>query len=261
MPGAQKNCTLDTNSSRASLLQSLLDSALESDLARGVVRRGAEGLARRALPPGKFTDLYHLYCSHQLSSGAPTASSTTFFRVLNESGWRKVLYFRPKSQHSMCHVCHQLKSRIRNARGVQEHAAACDELYRHLAGQFADRQCYWEFRARSKHEGDMITIICDGMDKSKFLLPRYAEGRTPKQLETMTRPSCEVYTVMVHGHCICTYITDSDQTAGTNWVMETLSRSLDKAYKHAQEQQKPWPRILKVFADNTPKDHPKIRHV
>ena len=253
MAGSDEGRTLDTQSARQGLLQSLLDSALESDLAR-LQSRGPEGLVRRYLPPGTFSDLYHLYTAHQICHGAPAASSTTFYRTLASSGWKDVLRFRGKSQHTQCAVCHQLKSSIRHARGVNEHATACDKLYRHLGGQFADRAVYWEMRSRSRHEGDILTLICDGMDKSKFLVPRFYIGRTPKQLEGMTRPCCELYSVIIHGHCICTYITDADQTAGSNWVMEALARSLDIAFKQSQERAKPWPTMIRVYADNTPKD-------
>ena len=249
-----KSLTLDTANSQKALLEALLESALESDLARGVVRSGPEGLARRHLPPGKPTDLYHLYTSHQIAHKAPVASNSTFFRVFNESGWADVLRFRPKSQHTMCPTCHQLKVQIRKARGVQQHAEASDKPYRHLAGQFMDRKVYAELKARSRYERDMLTCICDGMDKSKFSLPRYSEGRTPKNLEAVARPSCEVYAVLIHGHCICTFVTDCDQSAGSAWVMEALSRSLNVAFKQAQSQRKPWPSAIKVFADNTPKD-------
>lgn len=217
--------TIDTKQSQKDLLTALLDSSLESDLARGVARSGPEGLARRYLPPGTPTDIFHLHQSHQIACQAKAASSSTFFRTFHESGWAHVLRFRAKSQHSMCTTCHKLKARIRAARGIQEHASASDQLYRHLSGQFADRKVYWELKSRSRHERDLLTIICDGMDKSKFSLPRYYQGRVPKALETVVRPSCELYTVMIHGHAVCTFVTDSDQTAGASWVMETLSRT------------------------------------
>lgn len=156
--------------------------------------------------------------------------------------------------NTLCHVCHKLRSRIRNARGVQEHADAADKLYRHLAGQFADRSVYWEFRSRSKNDGDLLCLIADGMDKSKFSLPRWAEGRTPKGLENIARPACELYSVLIHGHCICTYVTDSDQTVGSTWAIETIARSLDLAFRLNQKASRPWPQHLKVFADNIPKE-------
>lgn len=239
---------------RHELLAALLDSALEADVARTALQRSPQKLVRRFLPPGKYTDLYQLYVSHQIAHAAPVASSSTFFRTLDESGWRRVLKFRPKSQHAMCHTCHELKSQVRHARGVQEHAEATDKLYRHLAGQFADRQCYWEMRSRSARDRDVICLIADGMDKSKFLVPRYHCGRTPKNLETIVRPSCELYAVLVHGHCICTWVTDCDQSAGSDWAIETIARSLNLAFKLAQQKGRPWPQHLKIFADNTPKE-------
>ena len=251
---ASEKVGITTSQSREQLLGALLDSALEADLRRGTLRANPAKLVRRYLPPGKYTDLYQLYVSHQISNSAPVASSSTFFRTLHDAGWSKVLRFRHKSQHALCHVCHELKSKVRHAKGVQEHAEATDKLYRHLAGTFADRACYWEMRARSCHDRDVICLIADGMDKSKFLVPRYHSGRTPKNVEMMVRPSCELYAVLIHGHCLCTWVTDCDQTAGSDWAIETIARSLDLAFKLAQQKGQPWPQDLKIWADNTPKD-------
>ena len=103
--------TIDTKQSQKDLLTALLDSSLESDLARGVARSGPEGLARRYLPPGTPTDIFHLHQSHQIACQAKAASSSTFFRTFHESGWAHVLRFRAKSQHSMCTTCHKAKSK------------------------------------------------------------------------------------------------------------------------------------------------------
>ena len=167
---------LSTVTAREKLLKSLLDSALESDLCRGVVWSGVQNLPRRWLPHGAYHDLYTLYCAHQLSAGERVASSSTFYRVLSDSGWTQKLKFSPPSSHSKCSACHILKSNIQHAKGIQEHAEACDKLLRHLAGQFADRSCYHQCRNRAKTTGDILCLITDSMDKSKYSLPRYHRG-------------------------------------------------------------------------------------
>ena len=245
---------LSTKEARETLLKALVDSALESDLARGVVWSGPEKLPRRWLPHGAYHDLYTLYCSHQLSAGEHAASCSTFYRVLSESGWKSKLKFSPPSAHSKCTICCQLKSQIQHSKGLQEHTEACDKLVRHLAGQYADRAVYHECRNRAKTCGDILCMITDSMDRSKYSLPRYHRGRAPKDLATTVRPSLEVTTTMVHGVGIYTYLSDENQTAGTNWVLETLNRTLQYCHDKHQKMGKPVPPDLKIFADNTPKE-------
>ena len=244
---------LNTKEVRLKLLQALVDSALESDLAQqGLVQAGPEGLPRRWLPHGVYHDLYTLYCSHQLSAGERVASCSTFYRVLSASGWKKKIKFSAPSSHSKCTICQKLRSRIHHAKGIQEHTESCDLLLRHLAGQYQDRQTYYECRCRAK-AGEIVCAITDSMDKSKYALPRWHRGRAPKDLETTKRPSLEVTTTMIHGVGIYTYLSDEDQTSGTNWVLETLNRSFQHMHEKHQRDSKPVPGVVRIFADNTPK--------
>ena len=237
----------------------MVDSALESDLARGVIRRGPEDLPRRWLPHGAYSDLFRLYCAHQAAADESVASSTTFYRVLHESGWKKKIKFSPPSAHSKCTICHQLRSQIQHAKGIAEQTQASDKLLRHLAGQFADRACYHECRTRAKTEGDMLVLITDSMDRSKYALPRFHRGMVPKDIQNTPRPSLEVTATMVHGVGIFTYLSDENQAAGTNWVLETLNRSLQRTWNYFQTNSKPVPSVLKIWADNTPKETWRLR--
>ena len=245
---------LATEPERARLLKLLADPALESDLAKSVMTLGPESLIRRYLPPGCYADLYHLYVSYQTAGGLDIASPTTFYRVLQDSGWRKILRFRPSSQHSTCPICDQEKAKLRHAKDVTTHAQAADRLMRHLMGQFQDRSVYWQARTRAKRDRDCMTVIADGMDKSKFQLPRYQNRRTPKDLEGLIRPSCEVYAALVHGRIMYVAIADEGEAGGSALALEVISRALDLAYAQAQKTQSSWPSILRIFGDNTPKE-------
>lgn len=245
---------LKTEVAREKLLQALVDSALESDLARGMLRNGPENLPRRWLPHGAYYDLFTLYCAHQASAGEAAASSSTFYRVLADSGWKKKLKFSPPSSHSKCSICHRLKARIHHAEGIQEQTEASDQLLRHLAGQFQDRSCYHQCRWIAKTTGDLICLISDSMDKSKYSLPRYNRGQPPKDVAMIDRPSLEVTTQLVHGVGIFTYLSDEDQNSGTNWVLETINRTLQHTHDYFQRSGKAVPPVLKIWADNTPKD-------
>ena len=234
------------------MVTALINSALCS--APGLVETSPEKLVRRYLPPGNFSDLFRLYTAACQAANEPAASCSTFFRVLRKSGWRKKLRHRGKTTHSKCSICHKLKDRIRKARSLQEHAINADRYLRHLAGQFADRKCYWELRHRASQRQDIIIAIQDSMDKSKFRLPRYAGGIVPKALEQRVRPECELTACIVHGRGIFVYIADPTLSFGSDWNIEVFSRSLQCCWEMAQKNGSPWPRCAKLFSDNTPKD-------
>ena len=188
---------------------------------------GPAQLVRRYLPPGCYADLYHLYVSFQRSQDMNVASPTTFYRVLKETGWRKVLKFRPESSHSACTVCQRLKAKLKHAKDINTHAKNADLLMRHLQGQFLDRSTYWSARTHAKRDMDILTIITDSMDRGKFLLPKYQGGRTPKDLVKYIRPSCEVTASLVHGRLIYVAIADEGEATGSSWVLEVVNRSLN----------------------------------
>ena len=239
-----------TEPNRKKLLDLLLNSALEADLAQSVWQLGPKDLIRRWLPPGNWTDIYHLYISFQNAQELPCASPTTFFRVVRKSRWNKTLRFRPLSQHTACPTC----QRVRHAKDVASHAKAADRLMRHLQGQFMDRQIYWRLRTRAKRDQDILVCIQDSMDKGKFALPKFIDGRVPKHLATLNRPVMEVTANIIHGRLIYIGLGDEGENAGSSWSLEILNRALDKAYLQAQRTGKTWPCELKIWSDNTPKE-------
>lgn len=243
-----------TEPDREKLVELLANSALESDLARSVLPLGPDKVIRRYLPPGNWSDIYHLYVSFQASQGLDCASPSTFFRVVRDSGWKRALRFRPVSQHSACPICQRLKARLRHAKDVSAHASAADMLMRHLKGQFMDRSIYWSQRTRAKRDTDILVCIQDSMDKGKFALPKFVDGRVPKHLATLNRPVLEVTANILHGRLIYIGLSDEGENAGASWNMEVLNRTLDKGYSQAQRKGYVWPRALKVWTDNTPKE-------
>ena len=151
-------------------------------------------------------------------------------------------------------VCHRLKSGIKHAKSIQSHAKFADQYMRHLSGVYADRQTYAQYKWRAIHQRDIVCAIIDSMDRSKFRLPRFPQGRCPKSLETRKRPELEVTAAILHGRAIFVYLTDEDASTGSDWSLEVLSLSLNKAFVMAQQANEPWPAHLRLWTDNTPKD-------
>lgn len=233
--------------------QRLVEILVEQSLSTHMLQQtNPRTLVRRYLPPGLYSDLYRLYMAERYAANAPVAGPATFYRTLRSSGWHEKIKFRGRSQHAQCAICHKLKTQIKKAQDLSLHAKYCDDYMRHLSGVFADRGCYDQMKSRaSAPNPDIILVTIDSMDKSKFALPRLA--RLPKGLDTRPRPQCEVTACLVHGHMLCVYIADCEQTSGSDWSQEVISRSLEKCLANAQAKGQSWPRCLRIWSDNTPK--------
>lgn len=124
----------------------------------------------------------------------------------------------------------------------------------HLAAQWKDRQRYWELRERARRQRDILCLIVDSMDKSKFALPRWSDGRTPKSADKFRRPVLEVTACIVHGVGVYIYVADETMTTGASWTGEVLLQSIDSAFRCCQRAQRPMPSRVVVVADNTVKE-------
>ena len=136
---------LSTEKCQKDVLKCLLDVSLQQEL-NGILE--PKHLPKKYLPPGKRSDLYHLYIASCMAANADVASVKTFYRAFEQSGYRKVLRFRHKTQHTECFICAKIKARIASAKNFVEHAEQCDMYHRHLGGMFADRRVYATLRAR-----------------------------------------------------------------------------------------------------------------
>ena len=241
-----------TEEGRKKLINALLSNSFNSTV--GVGNHDPETLPRRFMPPGNYSDLFRLYQAECFARHQPAASASTFFRVLRSSGWRRKIKFRGYSTHAQCKICNKLKSAIQHSKDISDHAKASDLYMRHLGGVYADRQCYGQTKNRAKVQRDVLCCIIDSMDHSKFRLPRFPHGRTPKPLENKRRPELEFTCCLMHGHGIYIFLADAEQSAGSDWSLEILSRSLDKTFAKCQRANEPWPNHLKLFTDNTPKE-------
>eukprot|EP00435_Cladocopium_sp_Y103_P022359 s514_g5.t1 len=207
-----------TEEGRQKLLDALMEHSLQPTL--GVGNHDPATLPRRHMPPGTYSDLFRLYQAECLAQQMPAASASTFFRVLKSSGWKNKIKFRGSSTHAQCKICHQLKSKIRTSKDVSAHAKAADLYMRHLGGVFADRQVYAQSKIRAKVQRDILCCIVDSMDKSKYRLPRFAQGRTPKPLENKKRPELEFTTCIMHGHSVNVFLADAEQSSGSDWWLK-----------------------------------------
>ena len=240
---------------QAKLVQAILDSACVNPLEQAT-RRIPRTWAIRHLPPGKLADLYMMFSAWARGRGLCPASAWTFRKVWKSEGWNKCLTFRKESTHALCFTCGQLRHRIHRAETVDEHINACGMLHAHLRDQYRDREIYWSIRARARSERDVLSLIMDGMDHSKFGIPQWADGRMPKHtiVDKNTRPCCSLYGVIAHGWRVDLYISHEGVAGGSPFCADMMFRTLDQIWRQSQRSGRPFPLDCVVQGDNTSKE-------
>lgn len=125
-------------------------------------------------------------------------------------------------------------------------------LRQHIRNQYQDRLINWGLRFASRQYQDVLTIIVDSMDKTKFAVPRYEFPEHPKELESLIRPKLVCTAAIAHGWCTYIGFTDEDMTHGGDHFSEVLLTVLQKVSEVSEATGRPMPRHLVVQADNTP---------
>ena len=168
-----------------------------------------ESLVKKFLPPGTIMDLFEHYKATQSLLGGPSVSQhacnktllwyfmwvifsrkasltkgktqtgacklrySTFLRVYQDR-WKDILGFRQKTLFTTCEVCAVLKEQLSDKSMSLEQKLGSLETYRaHLHAQYTDRSILWQLQGESADPNtDILLISTDGLDQSKFSLPR-----------------------------------------------------------------------------------------
>lgn len=96
------------------------------------------------------------------------------FNFVYKERWRDILRFREKNLFTQCEVCQTLKADLADKTLSFDQKLGSLQTYRnHLYDQFCDRTICWRLQAESADPStDVVTICTDGLDQSKFSLPR-----------------------------------------------------------------------------------------
>ena len=74
---------------------------------------------------------------------------------------------------SQCDLCYHFKDALANARNLEQKLGTLMEYRQHLADQYQDRTLLWTVQEASVDPmADVLVCQLDGMDQSKFRLPR-----------------------------------------------------------------------------------------
>ncbi|CAE7297739.1 unnamed protein product [Symbiodinium sp. CCMP2592] len=178
------------------------------------------------LPPGDMREYHEQYLRH--CAPEQKVSFPTFWRA-SWRVWKREfphLSFRPRSSHAQCTQCLRHKTMISGlAHHLRARQAAQDRYFEHLTAQYRDRLQYWEARGRSQLRGTDLTIIIDGIDQSKFLVPRDPKLRA-KCFDSFNRPKLHVSGAIIHGWAVVFAVANADLPKDANFCIEILAYCL-----------------------------------
>ena len=181
-----------------------------------------------------------------------TAPSFSTFRRRWETIWKHYLKFRKSSEHAQCNTCWEYQRiMFSKSSSVAEKLDAARHLREHIRQTYLDRQIYWNLRFASRCFLDVLVIIIDSMDKTKFAWPRYAFSKVPHDLKDLIRPRISFTIAMVHGFCVDMYAAPEALNHGADAFLEVLCRSISNVRRICRERSIPFPRHLVIQSDNT----------
>ena len=128
---------------------------------------------------------------------------------------------------------------------------AARHLREHIRVTYLDRQIYWNLRFASRGFCDVLVIIIDSMDKTKFAWPRFSFPRRPHDLGDLIRPRIVFTIAMAHGYCIDMYTAPEELNHGADAFLEVVCRTIHHVRRICQQRQIPFPRHLVIQSDNT----------
>ncbi|CAJ1370296.1 unnamed protein product [Effrenium voratum] len=205
------------------------------------------------LAPGTtLTELLSFSAAFNPEVEAPSFS--TFCRIYH-SDWAKWLKIRTEGQHSKCDSCEKFKAWRRLASSKSD-VDMVSKLYKeHLASMMADRRVDAAIAALARQTwagegGDKSTLslTLDGMDTTKFKVPR--NWSCSKEWDSLWRPELRLHGALNDGYSEEYILTDQDMSKGSNLDLTIISHLLHESQGEMQKRGIPWPRFLRLHADN-----------
>jgi hypothetical protein len=173
-----------------------------------VINAGTAARNPRFLPPCTLRDLYDQYTAQQALSDTVPASLSTFRRVWLR--WRPYLKIRGIRQHARCTECASLArwQQLARSKGDEtEEKKVKAAQQKHIQDMFHDRSIEHRLQTVSEEscrEGcrmpsnlRLLKMDIDGMDESKFALPRNIQA--VKSLSNCWRPRTHVVGCIIWG--------------------------------------------------------------
>ena len=134
-------------------------------------------------------------------------------------------------------------------------------LKEHQMHQYHDRVLYWSLRFASKINNDVLVIIIDDMDHSKFGWPRFDFRKPSHELDNIVRPTVTFTGALAHGFGTYMFMAGPQIIGGSDYFLEVLCQTLQFVFQQTRRptdqqtgrKRKLLPSHLVVVADNTVK--------
>ena len=162
------------------------------------------------------------------------------FRRVWATNFHKWCKKRARKPFGTCVTCAGYKARIhKHARDAKELKALKEEYSSHILETKLERQAYYKHR-RKALEASALSMIVDGMDQSKLLVPHFM---VPPKDQTNFLDT-KITGVLVHGKCFDAYVSEPQVRHDTNLNLTCVHATLTKLLK-----QGPLPRTFYLQVD------------
>jgi hypothetical protein len=201
------------------------------------------------LPPGSWFQVFQKCATHQRMNDGVSDNelSLSYFHRLRKAEFPRVKM--PKVQRfTKCKECSQAKVDKAKTLDRKKRKEITKCLDKHLRAVRVERRKYWKHRRKAKtHMTTYLSMIVDGMDQAKTMLPFFVEptSLTESQLKLKTH----VVGVLVHGRGAFAYHCSESVPGDPNLVIHCLMRTIMRLIPPAL------PEVLYLQADNTSREN------
>ena len=210
---------------------------------------------KRWLPTMTAAELYDLYRDMH-ADHEELCSWSSFARAWKD--WQTILGIRPPQEHGRCDDCAKY-SKYRKLQDNEAELKAVVAAYnRHIKQVLADRHAMQsleaavEQAARSPAPLPHLVILIDGMDRSKWLLPRELENS--KKMSSLWRPSVHLVGILIPGVLEYMALLEPDVKGDSDTQQTLISRAVQLAMERLTAAGKTLPTRLIIQFDNTTKE-------
>lgn len=195
------------------------------------------------LPPGKWYHVYDLMVADikQATGNEHSVCTFSYFSRLQKENYSHVKV--PAEQRfTKCKICTGLKAARRRTLIRAELKDIKLRREKHLQQVMTERRKYWSRRTKAKqYPHQYLSMILDGMDQHKTLLPRFMEQSSA--MSACLRLKAHLVGVMVHGRGNYIYISNDRVHSDPNLTVHCVFRTL-------LQLPPPLPPVLYLQADN-----------
>lgn len=206
-------------------------------------------LPTRYLAPGSVKMLWHQLVQEK---GHANISYATFWKTYRAK-WSNVLRFQTATTHGVCDTCQEYKEQFRCASGDKQLQFDLARGYKdHIDAVKLDRELeqWMQEQCPLQSKGAPLCIHVDGMDQSKWGVPRNRGTRAAKSMAPLSKPKCKVQGVWAHGTMLKLYVLDPRMPSDSSTVLETVSRAVQEASEIFSQKGQDLPKELLLYADN-----------